>query len=123
MSEVEANRASPHSLVRYDLFGKLAEDIKLSRRTIADILTDANVAVFAQFKTNPVSFINLATRLVNEQKAIVIVEHLAYGPVEETYDMESALPAKAVRTSRMRVESYNITFTTTWLPIPGWPHS
>lgn len=87
-SEVENHRASIHSLVRYDLIGKLAESTQLTRRTIADILKGMNVAVFAQFKTNPESFIAEATRLINEQKATVIVEHLAYDPVEETYDLD-----------------------------------
>ncbi len=87
-SEVENHRASIHSLVRYDLIGKLAEGTQLTRRTIADILKGMNVAVFAQFKTNPESFIAEATRLINEQKATVIVEHLAYDPVEETYDLD-----------------------------------
>ena len=87
-SEVENHRASIHSMVRYDLIGKLAEGTQLTRRTIADILKDMNVAVFAQFKTNPESFIAEATRLINEQKATMVVEHLAYDPVEETYDMD-----------------------------------
>jgi type III restriction enzyme len=87
-SQVENHRASIHSLVRYDLIGKHAEGTQLTRRTIADILKDMNVAVFAQFKTNPESFIAEAIRLINEQKATVIVEHLAYDPVEETYDLD-----------------------------------
>ncbi|MGS1015213.1 type III restriction-modification system endonuclease [Rhodanobacter sp. UC4450_H17] len=87
-SEVGNHRASIHSLVRYDLIGKLAEGTQLTRRTIADILKGMNVAVFAQFKTNPESFIAEAIRLINEQKATVIVEHIAYDPVEEIYDLD-----------------------------------
>jgi type III restriction enzyme len=45
-----------------------------------------NVAVFAQYKTNPESFIAEAIRVINEQKATVIIEHLAYDTVEETFD-------------------------------------
>jgi type III restriction enzyme len=47
-----------------------------------------NVAVFAQFKTNPESFIAEAIRLINEQKATVIIEHLAYDPVEDKFDLD-----------------------------------
>jgi type III restriction enzyme len=46
-----------HSAVKYDLIGKLAEGTQLTRRTVVDILKGMNVAVFAQFKTNPESFI------------------------------------------------------------------
>ena len=44
--------------------------------------------MFAQYKTNPESFIAEAIRVINEQKATVIIEHLAYDTVEETFDMD-----------------------------------
>lgn len=87
-TETEVNRLSVHSAVKYDLVGKLAEGTQLTRRTIAEILKGMNVAVFAQFKTNPESFIAEAIRLINEQKATVIIEHLAYDPVEDKFDQD-----------------------------------
>ena len=84
----ETNRNSIHSAVKYDLIGKLAEGTQLTRRTVADILKGINVAVFAQFKTNPESFIAEATRLINEQKATVIIEHLTYDPIEDKFDLD-----------------------------------
>lgn len=86
-TETEVNRLSVHSAVKYDLIGKLAEGTQLTRRTIAEILKGMNAAVFAQFKTNPESFIAEAIRLINEQKATVIIEHLAYDPVEDKFDL------------------------------------
>ncbi|SEJ01401.1 type III restriction-modification system endonuclease [Nitrosomonas eutropha] len=87
-TETETNRNSIHSAVKYDLIGKLAEGTQLTRRTVAEILKGINVAVFAQFKSNPESFIAEATRLINEQKATVIIEHLAYDPVEDKFDLD-----------------------------------
>ena len=87
-SETESNYVSAHSAVRYDLIGKLAEGTQLTRRTIAEILKGMNAAVFAQFRTNPENFIAEAIRLINEQKATVIVEHLAYDEVEDKYDLD-----------------------------------
>jgi type III restriction enzyme len=87
-TETETNRQSVHSAVKYDLIGKLAEGTQLTRRTIAEILKGMNVAVFAQFKTNPESFIAEAIRLINEQKATVIIEHLAYDPVADKFDLD-----------------------------------
>lgn len=84
----ETNRASIHSAVKYDLVGKLAEGTQLTRRTVAEILQAMNVAVFGQFKSNPESFIAEATRLINEQKATVIIEHLAYNAVEDKFDLD-----------------------------------
>ena len=87
-TKTEYNKQSIHSAVKYDLIGKLAEGTQLTRRTVAEILKGINVAVFAQFKTNPESFIAEATRLINEQKATVIIEHLAYDPVEDKFDLD-----------------------------------
>lgn len=86
--QTEASYASTHSAVKYDLIGKLAEGTQLTRRTIAEILKGVNVAVFAQFKTNPESFIAEAIRMINEQKATIIIEHLAYDPVEDKFDLD-----------------------------------
>ena len=87
-SETETNRVSIHSAVKYDLIGKLSEGTQLTRRTVTEILKGLNAAVFAQFKTNPESFIAEAIRLINEQKATVIIEHLAYDPVEDKFDLD-----------------------------------
>lgn len=87
-SETETSRASVHSTVKYDLVGKLAEGTQLTRRTVAEILKGLNAAVFAKFKTNPESFISEAIRLINEQKATVIIEHLTYDLVEEKFDLD-----------------------------------
>ncbi len=88
VSETQTNRHSIHSGVKYDLIGKLAEGTLLTRRTLAEILQGLDAAVFAQFKMNPEHFITEAIRLINEQKATVIIEHLAYDPVEDEFDLD-----------------------------------
>ncbi len=87
-TETEKNVHSIHSSVKYDLLGKIAEGTQLTRRATADILQGINVAVFAQFRTNPESFIAEAIRLINEQKATMVIEHLAYDPVEDKFDLD-----------------------------------
>lgn len=84
----ESNNASVHSAVKYDLVGKLAENAQLTRQTIAGILQGINNAVFDQFKVNPEDFIAKASRLINEQKATVIVEHLSYNTLTETHSLD-----------------------------------
>ncbi len=88
VSETEQAYHSIQSAVKYDLIGKLAEGSQLTRRAVADILRGISVDVFAQFKTNPESFIAEAVRLINEQKATVIIEHLAYDPIEDKFDLD-----------------------------------
>lgn len=87
-TETDKNVHSIHSVVKYDLIGKIAEGTQLTRRTTADILKEISVAMFAQFRTNPESFIAEAVRLINEQKATMIIEHLAYDPVEDKFDID-----------------------------------
>ena len=84
----ESNNASVHSSVKYDLIGKLAENTQLTRKTIAGILKGINIAVFGQFKMNPEDFIAKASQLINEQKATVIVEHLAYDTIADTHSLD-----------------------------------
>jgi type III restriction enzyme len=87
-TETEKNVHSIHSAVKYDLIGKVAEGTQLTRRATADILKGINIAVFAQFRTNPESFIAEAVRLINEQKATMVIEHLAYDPVEDKFNLD-----------------------------------
>lgn len=87
-SSTEKYTHSVHSAVKYDLIGNLAELTQLTRSTIADILQRVNVAVFSQYKTNPEDFIAKAGTLINEQKATVIVEHIAYDPVGDSHSSD-----------------------------------
>lgn len=84
--KVEHPAVSAGSTVKYDLLGEIAEKTQLTRRTCAAILTGINPGTFAKFKQNPEQFITETARLVNEQKATVIVEHLTYDPLDSSYD-------------------------------------
>ncbi len=87
-THIEQNAHSIHSTVKYDLIGKIAENVQLTRRTVTEILSGLEQPVFAQFKTNPESFISEATRLIQEQKATCIIEHLSYDTVSEIHDID-----------------------------------
>lgn len=88
VTETATEDYSVHSSVKYDLLGKLSEATKLTRRTIAGILQNIQPVVFDQFKLNPEQFISEAARLINEQKATAVIEHLTYNTLEETYDVD-----------------------------------
>jgi type III restriction enzyme len=74
------------SQVTYDLLGEITEKTQLTRRTAAAILDGVTPATFAKFRLNPEQFITEAARLINEQKATVVVEHLAYDVLEDRFD-------------------------------------
>lgn len=74
--------------VRYDLIGKVAEGTVLTRRTVRAILSGMNASRFSQFKNNPEKFIAECIRIINEQKATMIVEHIQYRILDETYSTD-----------------------------------
>jgi len=82
------NNNSIHSGVKYDLIGKVAEGVQLTRKTISNILSKIEKPVFNQFKINPENFISEATRLINEQKATVIIEHLSYDTITNKHNID-----------------------------------
>ncbi len=87
-TSTEVNKASVHSFVTYDLLGKISENTQLTRKTVAAILSGLHPDVFNQFKQNPEHFITEASRLINEQKATIIVERLSYDNIAETHDVD-----------------------------------
>jgi type III restriction enzyme len=74
------------SQVKYDLLGEITEKTQLTRRTVAAILGGVAPGTFAKFRLNPEQFITEAARLINEQKATIIVEHLTYDALEDRFD-------------------------------------
>lgn len=77
---------SAGSQVRYDLLGEITEKTQLTRCTAAAILSGVTPETFAKYRQNPEQFITEAARLMNEQKATVIVEHLTYDALEDRFD-------------------------------------
>ncbi len=76
------------SQVQYDLIGEITEKTQLTRRTAATILTKITPETFAKFRLNPEQFITETARIVNEEKATVVVEHLTYDTLSETFDSD-----------------------------------
>ena len=74
--------------VTFDLIGELATATKLTRKTVATILQKIEPAVFKLFAANPEEFIREAIKLINEQKATTIIEHITYDKLEEAWNAE-----------------------------------
>ena len=68
-------KRSEVSQIKYDLVGKIAEGTVLTRKTIVEIIKGISPLKFAMYKANPEEFITKVVRLINEQKATMIVEH------------------------------------------------
>ena len=74
------------SKIKYDLIGKIADGTSLTRKTVAAILQGIRTDKFFMFRNNPEEFISKVIRLINEQKATMIVEHITYDTIEGEYD-------------------------------------
>ena len=83
------------SKVPYDLIGKVAEGTKLTRKTVAAILSGIYPQQFYKFRFNPEEFISKVVKLINEQKATMIVEHISYDETGGTYDSDIFTAEKA----------------------------
>ena len=77
-----------YSQVKYDLLGKIAENVQLTRRSTANILSTVKASVFAQFQQNPEHFIAEASRIIREQKATMIIEGLKYDALADRHDVD-----------------------------------
>lgn len=105
-SKTDALKPSHSSHVSYDLLGKIAKGTVLTRHTVAEILRRINPKTFAMYRDNPEEFIKKVVRLIKEQKATMIVEHITYDTLKDSYDsriftaekhnlaMDKAYPAK-----------------------------
>ena len=74
------------STVKYDLVGEIAKGATLTRRTVVAILKGISQTKLYMFRNNPEEFIRKTIRIIKEQKATMIVEHISYNKIEETYD-------------------------------------
>ncbi len=85
-SNTQVLRHFETSQIKYDLIGKIAQGTVLTRKTVAAILKGINKAKFSMYKHNPEEFISKVIKLIKEQKATMIVEHISYDRLESSYD-------------------------------------
>ena len=85
-SNTQVLRHFETSQIKYDLVGKIAQGTVLTRKTVAAILKGISPVKFSMYKHNPEEFISKVIKLIKEQKATMIVEHISYDRLESTYD-------------------------------------
>ncbi len=79
-------RPETQSDVAYDLIGKITERTKLTRRTVAIILSRILPFQFAKYKLNPEEFIAKVAKLINIEKGSLFVECIAYNQIEQKFE-------------------------------------
>ena len=84
----DENKVVANTSVKYDLVGKLVEETGLTRKAVIQILTGIQPSVFNQFKDNPEEFIIQASKLINNEKATAIIQHITYDVLDDRYDTD-----------------------------------
>ena len=103
------------SEIKYDLIGKITEGTVLTRRTAAAILKGIRPDKLYMFKNNPEEFITKVIRLINDQKATMIVDHISYDTIEGRYDNDIFTVEKSTRgldkafTAKKAIQDYVFT--------------
>ena len=85
-TRTEQLRSTASDSIKYDLLGKIASNTALTRKTVAQILKSISGGKFLYYQDNPEEFINKVSKLINEQKASLIVDHITYNMVEGSFD-------------------------------------
>lgn len=89
--------------IKYDLIGQIAQETTLTRKTIVAILKGLNTEKLDMFKYNPEEFIAKIIKLIKEQKATTIIEHVTYNKTSGRYD-------STIFTQEKNSHSYNKAF-------------
>ena len=87
-SRTKELRTVSTSTVKYDLVGEIARGATLTRKTVTAILKGISSVKLLMFKNNPEEFIRKVIKLIKEQKATMIVEHIKYNVTEGQYDSD-----------------------------------
>ena len=74
------------SQVRYDLIGQIGARTHLTRKTAAAILKGISPLKFIMYRYNPEEFISKVSKLINEEKAAMIVNDITYNQTDGSYD-------------------------------------
>lgn len=74
--------------VRYDLIGRLALETGLTRKTLVAILQGIRPETFNRFIVNPEEFIRKTANIINDEKAMAVVQKICYERTNNTYDVD-----------------------------------
>ena len=94
-TRTETIRTAASDTIKYDLVGKIAGATSLTRKTAAEFLKGIHPDKFVCYKQNPEDFINKVSKLINEQKASIIVERVSYHQINGTFDSSIFAESKA----------------------------
>ena len=73
--------------LKYDLVGQIVDGTRLTRKTVIRILQTIKSEKFKLFSKNPEAFLIKIVRLINEQKATLLIQQITYKLVDDTFGL------------------------------------
>lgn len=101
--------------VKYDLVGEIARRTTLTRKSACAILKGLRPSKLAMFNNNPEEFIRNVSKLIKDEKATMIVDHIRYNKLDNTYDSsiftqeKSSQPVTKAYLSKKSIQDYVFT--------------
>ncbi len=83
---VTERAASLLGSLKYDLVAEIAKETNLTRKTIVKILKGLQQDTFHNFRVNPESFMQGVARIINSEKAAMLINNIVYSKTDKTYD-------------------------------------
>ena len=83
--------------VKFDVAGSLSEVTGLTRELVIKILKGIAPEKLKMFAVNPEMFIARAAQIINEAKGSIVVQHISYNMLEDTYSVEIFTDAEMTR--------------------------
>lgn len=105
--------AGPTAGVTYDLLGEVSAAAAITRRSAAAILSGINPAKFALYAKNPEEFIAKVGKLIVNEKATMVVDHISYHEIDDAYDSDiftERMPESASKALRVSKGVQNYVF-------------
>ena len=96
------------STVAYDLVGDVARGAKLTRCSVVKILQGMGMKALL-FKNNPEEFIRNLVKIIREQKATMIVDHITYNRTKSQYDSNIFVPERKLNINKVVEAQKHIT--------------
>ncbi|MCO5231911.1 MAG: DEAD/DEAH box helicase family protein [Chitinophagales bacterium] len=78
-----------YTQVAYDMVGEIEALTNLKRSTVVEILKKLSPNTFALFRKNPEEFIAKSAKLINETKASLIINNIAYHKTDAAFDAKT----------------------------------
>ena len=102
-TEQQKIKADLYAQVSYDIVGEIEALTNLKRSTLVEILKSIKSDKFYMLRQNPEEFIAKTAKLINEAKASLIINNIAYHKTEESYDAKTVFTndKSIIRTSEV----------------------